>query len=733
MPFTTPTVEQIEDYLESLEELLLSSLQAATPDLPRVSETVQRLWEDVSRFGPQSLPPLPNVRIPGLGAFEVPPPPPPPPPSIPSSYFPVGWVNEHPWTSLGISATVVGAGLLAGYGFRHNHARTARVRTSTGSDRRQVVVVLGGDSPSGLALILDLERNGYIVIASVTTPNAVVEVEQRSHGYVRALVLDPSHPETIPYFLRSLSATMSRRFPISSAGDPHASPSAHSYIHSVISLLTLPPPSATPPPAPFEHLSLSDTYAAYLQTTHLTPLQILQAILPLLRTSPARAQDSLSNKLARKSILICVPATDARVGVAFASAQAMSAAATLRGVEILRREIRMAALTDTSESMKNIKVVVVDVGAVGNRDSSQEPTYDLHQSMDRWTPSEKVAYGTAFASVVEGGMQYTTHRKPSDIAVFVNAIVDIVNDGQRIFISTTGAAFRIGLGRIREWVLGDRIAVGAGARTYVLASHLPTVILDAILSIPHLLISIRNALLPVPPRIVAPAPHSRSPLASSLAPENIEQGRGAPKGLGERGNDHMSETGSEADVESNEGYSSGPLMIIGISLWLVPAVSQALKIKRLMRLKPASIKSPSSFVDFEPHITLASVPTSCNLDDLRSAIPPTQTVIPIEFKSLDVGQKYFMSVYASVHDIGGLAALRSRLRESLGQNAVPAIAHLSLYYIDDADQDERSRIAELLRRSEGVIHYYEFGAKNTWYATIRYATSQKSRMVEIQE
>jgi hypothetical protein len=52
--------------------------------------------------------------------------------------------------------------------------------------------VLGGDTPLGIALILDLEKNGYIVITSVSTPEAVDEIEQQSHGYVRAIVLDPT-------------------------------------------------------------------------------------------------------------------------------------------------------------------------------------------------------------------------------------------------------------------------------------------------------------------------------------------------------------------------------------------------------------------------------------------------------------------------------------------------------------------------------------------------------------
>ena len=136
-----PTIEQIEDYMESLEELLFSSLQAATPDLPRVSEAIHRLWEDVSRFGPQSLPPLPDLHIPGLGAFEVPPPPPPPPPPPAQSFLrhTASWVADHPWTTAGITVGAVGTGLLVGYGYYHAGSTTVRVRATASPDRRQVV------------------------------------------------------------------------------------------------------------------------------------------------------------------------------------------------------------------------------------------------------------------------------------------------------------------------------------------------------------------------------------------------------------------------------------------------------------------------------------------------------------------------------------------------------------------------------------------------------------------
>lgn len=52
--------------------------------------------------------------------------------------------------------------------------------------------MLGGDTPFGLPLILDLEKKGYIVVTSVATSEAIDALERKCHGYVRALVLNPS-------------------------------------------------------------------------------------------------------------------------------------------------------------------------------------------------------------------------------------------------------------------------------------------------------------------------------------------------------------------------------------------------------------------------------------------------------------------------------------------------------------------------------------------------------------
>lgn len=274
-------------------------------------------------------------------------------------------------------------------------------------------------------------------------------------------------------FLRSLLATLSRKFPINAAGDPFASPSSLPYIHSIISFLTL---SASVPliNAPLEHIALQDSYIPYLIATQITPLQVIQSLLPLLRTGPARSRDK-----GKKSIIVCLPATDTRVGLPFASAQSMAAASTLRAVEVLRREINIAGLSDKSESMQNIKVVVVDVGTfnIGASGSfGSLPPEDIYKAMEGWTMPEKMTYGPAFTAIMQeqrpilshwqkiqamfkDGYMYGFPRKPTDLCVLSDNLVDVVSGG-RFGPALFGVSLQ--LGRIRNCIRGERFSIGAG-------------------------------------------------------------------------------------------------------------------------------------------------------------------------------------------------------------------------------------------------------------------------------
>lgn len=55
-----------------------------------------------------------------------------------------------------------------------------------------LLVILGADAvPYGPSVVRDLQRNGYIVLASVFSGEAADDLERDTEGYVRALVLDP--------------------------------------------------------------------------------------------------------------------------------------------------------------------------------------------------------------------------------------------------------------------------------------------------------------------------------------------------------------------------------------------------------------------------------------------------------------------------------------------------------------------------------------------------------------
>lgn len=298
----------------------------------------------------------------------------------------------------------------------------------------------------------------------------------------------------IPAFLRSLTATLSRKFPINAAGDPFAPLSSHPYIHSIISLLTLPTHKiSTQTLAPLEHVSVPETYLPYLTATHITPLQVIQALLPLLRTGPAITRD----QGVKKTIVVCLPATDVRVGLPFAGVRSMSAAAMERGVEVLRREVRAAGVSGKgAEVMRNLRVVVVDVGmfdvsvavAAGDGGEMQSEAESAWKAMEGWTASEKVTYGPAFASVLQGVVgapvkrrtpwetfvavfkgtnRYGVARQPTDVSVFVNNVVSVVSGGRGEYrICGIG----LGLGKVRNWIRGERFSVGAGGRCYLVDS-----------------------------------------------------------------------------------------------------------------------------------------------------------------------------------------------------------------------------------------------------------------------
>lgn len=140
-----PSTEWVDEYIASVEDYVVSSF-AFVSDIGAINDSVNRLWMQVSRFGP---PEMPNLGLRGLGRFEVPPPPPPPPlpPAPPRWYEEVGnWASKNKALVGAVCVSAVGAGLLAGYSasaYAKARAHTRHAQKTIGlslSNRRRLLV-----------------------------------------------------------------------------------------------------------------------------------------------------------------------------------------------------------------------------------------------------------------------------------------------------------------------------------------------------------------------------------------------------------------------------------------------------------------------------------------------------------------------------------------------------------------------------------------------------------------
>jgi hypothetical protein len=380
-------------------------------------------------------------------------------------------------------------------------------------------------------------------------------------------------------------------------------------VHSVISLLSLTRFSAL---VPLEHLQLQGEYLKYLNATHITPLQIIQALLPLMRNSPSRTRDAIKDGKGKKSIVVCLPAVDARTGMPFRGPSSMSATATRRAVDILRCEVRVAALTGGAEGMHDIEVVSLEIGELDISPFAGRPMldYDPKEYTKSWTPSEKLAYGPAWEFVSDAsGRKY--ERTTQKVDVFVGDLVQIVSYGRVCSASFCG--LRLHVGSFFGWLRGGRYGVGSGGNVVLfkpggpifadmlslllpsvvvfcsILSHLPGALLDVFVNSPYYALSLQQSLTrdrasasapspispsatspelppaPAPVPTPAPAPVSRPlpprPLptppaapAPAPAPATVVMAKETVDSVPSSEHEHeVSENGSEADVESNDG------------------------------------------------------------------------------------------------------------------------------------------------------------------------------------
>jgi 2'-5' RNA ligase len=119
-----------------------------------------------------------------------------------------------------------------------------------------------------------------------------------------------------------------------------------------------------------------------------------------------------------------------------------------------------------------------------------------------------------------------------------------------------------------------------------------------------------------------------------------------------------------------------------------------------------------SYPHFNPHITLASgIPPSIDVASILACIPDVPS-LPVEFKSLEIGDTYYRSVYIAIHASSNLSALHQSVSDKLRklegvQPRSPCFPHMSLYYIDEAEPGERHKVADELLHSGRVVKIKE--------------------------
>ena len=143
----------------------------------------------------------------------------------------------------------------------------------------------------------------------------------------------------------------------------------------------------------------------------------------------------------------------------------------------------------------------------------------------------------------------------------------------------------------------------------------------------------------------------------------------------------------------------------GLSLWLVPTAEQSAKLSWIMHIRPPTAKMPNSYPRFHPHITLATVPSTTPVGELIAAIPPRQLRVRADFSDVVVSDAYFRSVLAVIKTSPETLSLHAKINENLKirNPQAPMFPHMSIYYIDDAEAEERFRVLQELRDNGTVV------------------------------
>lgn len=406
-----PSLTDLENFIE---ENLPRNLQ----ELPHkvsisVQEYYQILYEQLNKYGPP-IPDLPS--LPSFDSFTgkvtelVSPTPaplvlPPPPPPTNLQLF-QAWSRRHR-TSLSLAGGLLVVGLGTTYAYQAGYValphlgrkqivgrgRTRQVRLRNGI-RREAVIVLGADTPLGRSLALHFSSQGFVVLASVSSSAALAQFENlippSSRGYVKVLIFDVDDPSgSLQPFVRALSAALSLRYPLTSAGDPYARPGENISIAGVVNALSFVAPEEDPSLSRSMSASASASSSLGVPISKLTPspsselldrhvvasLCVMGALIPMLRALPNRAEDSPESDPATVVTLVSSPAS--RTALPRQAMYSVIAQSVAAGVQSLRRECEEDSFHSKTASNSKLPPALsssTTSGATGRMASSSRST-----------------------------------------------------------------------------------------------------------------------------------------------------------------------------------------------------------------------------------------------------------------------------------------------------------------------------------------------------------------------
>jgi 2',3'-cyclic-nucleotide 3'-phosphodiesterase len=124
-----------------------------------------------------------------------------------------------------------------------------------------------------------------------------------------------------------------------------------------------------------------------------------------------------------------------------------------------------------------------------------------------------------------------------------------------------------------------------------------------------------------------------------------------------------------------------------------------------MHIRPPTAKIPSSYPRFHPHLTLATVSSATPVQELVAAIPSRHSRVKADFSDVVVSDTYFRSVLAVIEPSPEIISLHTKVCENLKirNPQSPMFPHMSIYYIDDAEAEERCRVLQEVKDNGTVV------------------------------